>query len=327
MNVYPAVTVLALCVFSACASPPPAEPSRSLPDRESPVTQVTSGRSGADKDPEISPDGKTLYYSSSSHGDTLDLYMKAIGANTSTRLTALPGDKRFPKVNPANPRILAFSTNGRGGWEIALFNVAGDPARVQYVSESGLECIHPSWSPDGSKLVYCATDDLGSGEWVLKVLDFATGKTHTFDDIDGLLPEWSPRGNTIAFQRMKRRDAWHSELWTAEFEVGSMRNLTAVFSSDDWAAINPSWSPDGRRIAFATVGKSRSRTGVLHEGDDIWVIGADGSNPTRLTTSPSAEGMPAWSVDGTVYFTSNRSGSTRIWSLKPNVSGSPEGGY
>jgi TolB protein len=309
-----------LALLAGCQSPSPVN----LPpevERESPVTQVTSGRQGEDKDPEISPDGRSLYYASSSHGETLDLYMRTVGSNTSVRLTTFPGDKRFPKVNPINPRILAFSTNTRGAWEIGILDIAGDPGKVQFVSEPGMHCLHPSWSPDGKKLVYCATEDFGSGDWILKVLDFTTGKTHTFEEVDGLLPQWSPRGNTIVFQRMKHRDGWFGAIWTAEYESGSMRNLTMVFSSDDWAVINPSWSPDGRRIVFSSVGKSRAHAGVLHEGDDIWTIDADGSHATRLTTHPAAEWMPVWSGDGTVYFTSNRSGTNRIWSLKPALDG------
>ena len=292
-------------------------------ERESPATQVTSGRSGEDRDPEISPDGRTLYYASSSHGATLDLYMRTVGSNSAIRLTTSPGDKRFPKLNPADGRTLAFCTNARGEWEIALINSAGDPGRVQYVSEPGMQSLHPSWSPDGTKLVYCATEDLASGEWVLKVRDFRTGRTHTFEEVDGLLPEWSPRGDTIVFQRMKRRDGWYGAIWTAEFEAGVVRNLTAVFSSDDWAAINPSWSPDGRWIVFATVAKSPSHAGILDRGDDLWAVRPDGSHATRLTTSAAADWMPVWSTDGTIYFVSDRSGTQRIWGLVPRGLESP----
>jgi TolB protein len=304
-----------LVLLAGCASPNEVAPAPEG-EGESPVTQVTEGRHGEDKDPEISPDGRVLYYASSSHGETLDLYMKTIGSNTAVRLTTFPGDKRFPRVNPVNPRILAFSTNTRGPWEIGILDSAGDPGKVQFVSESGMHSLHPSWSPDGRKIVYCATENIGSGEWILKVLDITTGKTHTFEEVDGLLPGWSPRGNTIAFQRMKHRDGWLGSIWTAEFEAGSMRNLTMVFSSDDWAVINPSWSPDGNHIVFATVGKSKARSGILTEGDDVWTIGADGSNPSRLTTSSAADWMPTWGSNGWIYFVSDRTGSHRIWSLK-----------
>jgi len=53
----------------------------------------------------------------------------------------------------------------------------------------------------------------------------------------------------------------------------------------------------------------------MNEADDVWIVGADGLNPTRLTTSAAADWMPCWSIDGRVYFVSDRSSSHRIWSL------------
>ncbi len=48
-------------------------------------------------------------------------------------------------------------------------------------------------------------------------------------------------------------------------------------ASNEWA---PEWSPDGTRIAFIT-----DRDG----NDEVYVMGADGSNPTRLTNTPEHE--------------------------------------
>lgn len=293
----------------------PETPPGEFPDAESAVTQVTQGRAGEDKDPELSPDGKTLFFASTSYGEAPDLFMKGVGSNTAVRLTTFPGPKRFPKVNPASPRFVAFSCEIEGEWKVCVLDLES-PSKVEVVSEPGSHALHPSWSPDGRFLAYSSTSEFGSGEWALKVRDVAAGRTHVFEDIDGLLPEWSPRDNRIVFQRMKRRDRWLSSIWTVEFEAGAARELTAVFSSDDWAAINPSWSPDGRRIVFATVGKSRARGAALEEADDLWAIDADGSHATRLTTAPAPDWMPTWAADGRVYFVSKRGGAARIWSLE-----------
>ena len=48
-------------------------------------------------------------------------------------------------------------------------------------------------------------------------------------------------------------------------------------ASNEWA---PEWSPDGTRIAFIT-----DRDG----NDEVYVMGVDGSNPTRLTNTPEHE--------------------------------------
>lgn len=312
----PAAVLAALLLLAGCRPE-----LREAPDPlegEPPVTQVTGGRAGSDRDPEVSPDGRRVFYASSAFGGTLDLFVKEVGSNTATRITHARGDERFPRLNPANPRMLAFCSDASGEWQIYVIeDFEKDPARWMRMTEPGSHNLHPSWSPDGSSIVYCTADEAEAGEWTLAVRDLGAGRTHLLEGVDGLLPEWSPAGGRIVFQRMRHRDRWLGSIWTLDFSGGSARDVTAVFASDDWAAINPSWSPDGRRIVFATVAKSRASSGALNEADDLWIVGADGSLPTRLTTSPAADWMPTWSGDGRIYFVSRRDGSDRIWSLRP----------
>ena len=312
--------VSVLLLFLIACSTPAVLPGGDRPDGELAITRHTSSTTGDDKDPDISPDGKSLVFATTAWSRDHDLYGKQIGGNVLTRITRRNSDERFPDLHPKNPGMIAFSSNYHGEWDIFVVkDYRKAPDDWIRVSGEGTEDLHPSWSPDGTRLIYCSTDQFGSGTWVLKMADLTTGKTHVFEGMDGLLPEWNPRDNRIVFQRMRHRDRWFGSIWTLRIENDRVTELSMVHSGEKWAAINPSWSPTGDRIVFATVGKSVARKDLLNEADDLWVIHGNGSLPIRLTTSESADWMPTWSVDGRIYFVSRRRGRNHIWSLLPNL--------
>jgi dipeptidyl aminopeptidase/acylaminoacyl peptidase len=74
-----------------------------------------------------------------------------------------------------------------------------------------------------------------------------------------------------------------------------LRTLFDVVGAYDSA---PSWAPDGTRIAFES---NADVDGANPEGDmEIWVMEADGSQPTQLTDNALHDEGPAWSPDGTM---------------------------
>ncbi len=80
-----------------------------------------------------------------------------------------------------------------------------------------------------------------------------------------------------------------------------LRQLTTHAASDE----DPSWSPDGQKIAFRS-----NRSGNY----DIWVMDADGGNLRRLTTHIARDVLPSWSPDGQkIAFSSDRNGNGDIW--------------
>jgi len=96
-----------------------------------------------------------------------------------------------------------------------------------------------------------------------------------------------------------------SDLYTVNPDGSAVTRLTAT-----GGAINPAWSPDGRRIAF----ELRSAGNAT-----IDLIDADGTHDTPLV---HGFGPPAWSPDGSrIAFTSDRDGNLEIYVMNANGSG------
>ncbi len=87
-----------------------------------------------------------------------------------------------------------------------------------------------------------------------------------------------------------------SHIYTMNPDGSGMQMLTTGLN-DSGAA----WSPDGKKIAFVRENSAPNF--------DIYVVNADGTGLTQLTTLPGYEAAPAWSPDGTkLAFSSNRDG-------------------
>jgi eukaryotic-like serine/threonine-protein kinase len=111
--------------------------------------------------------------------------------------------------------------------------------------------------------------------------------------------EYSPDGKRIVFSSNR---SGPRELWICYSDGENCVQLTHFGGP---VTGTPRWSPDGRRIAFD------SRPG---DNADIYVIGAEGGTPRRLTVEPGEDARPGWSADGKwIYFSSDRSGSQQIW--------------
>jgi WD40-like Beta Propeller Repeat len=156
----------------------------------------------------------------------------------------------------------------------------------------------PSWSPDGTRLVFDRTrpDPRRTGRrQTLGVYRVdATGKGLR-RLAAGTAPTWSLDGKSIAFVRDNGVLAMRPD-GTGTARLTATRRATAEPLS---------WSPDSTRIAVA-------------RGGDIYSVRADGGGETRLTTTRGPEVQPSWSPDGTrIAYTS----AGAVWVMNADGSG------
>ena len=281
---------------------------------------------GGDYDPDISHDGKLIVFSSMRHSPNPDLYIKRIDGATSTRLTSDPSSEIQPCFSPSGDMV-AYASNRSGNWDIWVVGIDG--ANPNRVSSDISHDIHPSWSPDGKHLVFCSFGTR-SQQWELWVVNAENPRAKKWIGY-GMFPEWSPDTQTdkIAFQLARFRGSQWFSIWTVDLLDGEARYPTEIITNLNHACICPSFSPDGRRIAYSSVGKSHyektDKSMLNQNGEDIWIVNLDGTNNQRLTSSDSADYSPAWSPNGRVFFCSDRKYIDNIWSIKPyEVNYSPE---
>lgn len=284
------------------------------------LVQHTRTEIGADLEPDLSPDGKWLAFSSTRHELQPEIYVKPVNGHGVSRKTFHPGVDCQPAISPDGTRI-AFCSNRNGDFDLMMMSVEGREAPVGLTHGDGDE-MHPSWSPDGSKIAYCAYDPR-LGDWELRVVDVASG-AKTCLGISGLYPEWSPDGRRLAFQRARERGQHWYGIWTVELRASAASwqveaaSPTEVVSAPLWGAITPSWSKDSRFLVFVTVNRGKGKSGDEGwRGDDIWMVARDGSSMVQLTPSGDAVSSPTWGGDDRLYFVSDRDGHKCVWSLKP----------
>ena len=162
------------------------------------------------------------------------------------------------------------STKPASSYELWTMRANGTHVR-RFLSQTSNRPYASAWSPDGHKIAFYRH----KGLWVVNA--DRTGARQIADaDFSGGAPSWSKRG-LIAFDR-------GASIWVVNPKNGKQR-LVGPGSQ-------PTWSPDGRRLAYVAVPKRGNNT-------DIFVMRASGSGRKRLTATASLnETQPAWSPGG-----------------------------
>ncbi len=241
-------------------------------------------------DPQRSPDGKWVAYTVGSTDaekdkrDT-DVWMMSWDGTQQLRLTSSPDSESAPRWSPDGRYLSFLASRGteeekKRGAQVWLLNRAGGEAEKLTNIKGGINDY--VWSPDGKQLVIVSKDEDPADEpekmegWKRKTKPpIVIDRYHFKQDRDGYL---------------KRL---YAHLWLFEVAGRKAEALTAGSYDDS----QPSWSPDGRQIAFVS---RRGPDPDRSNDSNVFVIEAKpGAQPRQLSTFQGPDsGRPAWSPDG-----------------------------
>jgi serine/threonine protein kinase/Tol biopolymer transport system component len=229
-------------------------------------------------------------------------------------LTELEGSESYPSLSSDGERLLYVkSINGNADIYLQIVKTG---VRRNLTAGSPADDTQPAFSPDGRQVAFRSERE-GGGLFVMN----AEGGAVTRLTFAGYHPAWSPDRRQIAFSTegvirpQERRQV--SQLWVVDVGSKEKRLLTPG------DAVQPSWSPDGGRIAYwGLSGGGAQRV--------LWTVPAGGGAPVEVRLAwplPAGQGAsgpatrddalnwnPVWSSDGKfLYFVSNHNGSMNLW--------------
>ncbi|QQR44890.1 PD40 domain-containing protein [Myxococcus xanthus] len=250
---------------------------RVLPlDGKSPAVPLHPPRARA-RNASWAPDGTWLVAESDAEGFSDVVRLEPREGVPEVRLTQVPQGCFEPAVSP-NGEEVAFVCSREGDPEVYVANADGS-------GERRLTFFHhedrtPKWSPDGKWLVIVSDRERKDRLYFLRPdgsdLRAVSGESFEGDEREAA---WSPDGQRLVY--VSRLPDGNARIWMVPVAGGAPVALTDGKHRDDM----PAWSPDGKYLAFVSE----------RQGDtDVYLMRADGSGQTRLTTAKGPDWLPRW---------------------------------
>jgi Tol biopolymer transport system component len=209
------------------------------------------------------------------------------------------GNKNHPDI----PGKIVFSAKDGSGTS-QIYTMRANGTHIKQLTHFGPTggAYQPSWSPDGTQIVFSTTLHSSSNGFSLYIMNADGSGKHPMHPRKGSpIPtpgnnaRWSPDGSKIAWDSCVNCAGGriNIEIFMYTFKTDSVIQITHTH----YPVTNqhPTWSPDSKKIAFAT-NRDYIYADSARYRQDLYVINTDGTQLQRLTQSGKAT-RPKWSPD------------------------------